>query len=65
MKRMALSLIVSLALVPTLMSTLSSCTERLLPGAVGSNQQSAQTASLKLTLLFQDPQQPTNAPGEF
>jgi hypothetical protein len=65
MKRMALSLIVSLALVPTLMSTLSSCTERLLPGAVGSNQQSAQTASLKLTLVFQDPQQPTNAPSEF
>lgn len=65
MKRMALSLIVSLALVPTLMSALSSCTERLLPGSVGTNQQSAQTASLKLTLVFQDPQQPTNAPGEF
>ncbi|MBT9544356.1 MAG: hypothetical protein IV090_03125 [Candidatus Sericytochromatia bacterium] len=65
MKRMALSLIVSLALMPALMSTLSSCTERLLPGSVGTNQQSAQTASLKLTLLFQDPQQPTNAPGEF
>lgn len=65
MKRMALSLMVSLALMPALMSTLSSCKNRLLPGSVGTNQQSAQTASLKITLVFQDPQQPTNAPGEF
>jgi len=65
MKRMALSLVLTLALMPPLLSTLSSCTDRLLPGSVGTNQQSAQSASLKLTLVFQDPQQPTNAPGEF
>ncbi|MGE3725193.1 MAG: hypothetical protein AB7I41_06555 [Candidatus Sericytochromatia bacterium] len=65
MKRIALSLVLTLTLMPPLLSTLSSCTDRLLPGSVGTNQQSAQSASLKLTLVFQDPQQPTNAPGEF
>lgn len=61
MKPLSFALIVSLALMPSL----SSCTERLLPASIGSNQQTAQSASLKLTLLLQDPQQPSNAPGNF
>jgi len=36
-----------------------------LPGAIGTNQQSAQTASLKIVFLFQDPQSTSETPGAF
>jgi hypothetical protein len=61
MKRIVLSLVVSLSLT----TPLSSCVERVLPTSVGTNQQSAQTASLKLQMVFQDPANPDKAASDL
>ncbi|PIQ24197.1 hypothetical protein COW36_10270 [bacterium (Candidatus Blackallbacteria) CG17_big_fil_post_rev_8_21_14_2_50_48_46] len=53
------------ALSLCLVAGLPACTERQLPGAIGTNQQSAQTASLKIVFLFQDPQSTSETPGAF